>query len=214
MKSQRLEAIASLIEKNDQVIDIGCDHAYLSIYLCKNKLCKKVMATDINENPLRQAQKNIEQNGLNIELKLSDGLEDIEIGDFDTLVIAGMGTTTIKKILSNDQVKKIKKLVLASHNDLVDLRYFVTSLGFYLQKELVVYENGKYYEIMAFRKNDKKNTEEELIYGLLDTKYCDYYAFLIDKYTKIYCSLPEGERVKKDEYQRKIDYLQNFIGKI
>ena len=38
MNSKRLLAIASLIESDDIVVDVGCDHAYLDIYLIKNKL--------------------------------------------------------------------------------------------------------------------------------------------------------------------------------
>ena len=50
MNSLRLKTVASFINQDDKVVDIGCDHAYLSIYLIKNKFCKKVIASDINEN--------------------------------------------------------------------------------------------------------------------------------------------------------------------
>ncbi len=33
MISKRLESIASLIPNNSRVIDVGCDHALLDIYL-------------------------------------------------------------------------------------------------------------------------------------------------------------------------------------
>ena len=55
---KRLNAIASLIEKDTNVIDVGCDHALLDIYLTlQNK--NKCIATDINENALNIAKKNI-----------------------------------------------------------------------------------------------------------------------------------------------------------
>ena len=41
MKSLILNTIASFIEPLDSVADIGCDHAYLTIFLVKNKLVKK-----------------------------------------------------------------------------------------------------------------------------------------------------------------------------
>ena len=37
--SKRLEKIAELVEKDDTVLDIGCDHALLDIYL-SNKYSK------------------------------------------------------------------------------------------------------------------------------------------------------------------------------
>ena len=35
--SKRLELIASFIPENSKVIDIGCDHGLLDIYLYQNK---------------------------------------------------------------------------------------------------------------------------------------------------------------------------------
>ena len=56
MINKKLKAIASFINKHDTVIDIGCDHAYLAIYLKENKLCKNVYASDINQNALNIAK--------------------------------------------------------------------------------------------------------------------------------------------------------------
>ena len=36
MLNQKLKVIANLINPQDKVIDIGCDHAYLAIYLKEN----------------------------------------------------------------------------------------------------------------------------------------------------------------------------------
>ena len=38
MISNRLMRIASYVDKKDKLIDIGCDHALLDIYLVKNKV--------------------------------------------------------------------------------------------------------------------------------------------------------------------------------
>ena len=61
MLNKKLIAIASLIEPEDIVIDIGCDHAYLAIYLKKEKLCKEVYASDISENVIKIAIENIKK---------------------------------------------------------------------------------------------------------------------------------------------------------
>ena len=39
--SKRLEAISGLVPNNSKVIDIGCDHGLLDIYLYQNKISKK-----------------------------------------------------------------------------------------------------------------------------------------------------------------------------
>ena len=54
--SNRLQAVATLVDMNKRVIDVGCDHAYLSICLTQNN-GNKVIATDINENALEIAKK-------------------------------------------------------------------------------------------------------------------------------------------------------------
>ena len=77
MINKKLKAIASFINTQDTVVDIGCDHAYLAIYLKENKLCKNVYASDINENALNIAKTNIQEHNLDIETILSDGFKNI-----------------------------------------------------------------------------------------------------------------------------------------
>ena len=127
MISKRLKEIAELIPNNAKVIDVGCDHALLDIYLVKNKNCS-CLACDINENALNQAKKNISSNNLidKIETKLTDGLNDIKINKDDYFVIAGMGTSTIKHILEHDNLSD--NLIIASNNEIDKLRRFVVGL--------------------------------------------------------------------------------------
>ena len=41
--SNRLKAIVKFVDKKDSIVDVGCDHGYLSIYLIENKLVKKAV---------------------------------------------------------------------------------------------------------------------------------------------------------------------------
>ena len=45
--SKRLLAIARMVDKSSSIIDVGCDHALLDIYLSQNKQIKNVIASDI-----------------------------------------------------------------------------------------------------------------------------------------------------------------------
>ena len=38
MVSNRLKSLAKFVNINDKVIDVGCDHALLDIYLIKNNV--------------------------------------------------------------------------------------------------------------------------------------------------------------------------------
>ena len=58
--SKRLESISSLIKKEDDVLDVGCDHALLDIYL-SNKYNKKYYASDLRESALDMARANIKK---------------------------------------------------------------------------------------------------------------------------------------------------------
>ena len=115
MLSLRLESLTKFVGYNDKIIDIGCDHALLDIFLVKNDLVKNIIVSDINEGALNQGRKNIENEGLNkkIDARLGNGFEVLTEKDYiDTVIISGMGTSTIIGILSSDYLKNIQKLIL------------------------------------------------------------------------------------------------------
>ena len=57
----RLKKIGDLVDANSLVLDIGCDHAFLDIYLVKERGFKKAIASDIGEGPLKSALDNIKK---------------------------------------------------------------------------------------------------------------------------------------------------------
>ena len=134
MKQKRLQAICAYLSVQDKMIDVGCDHAYVAIEMARLGM-KKVLATDIHEEALNIARKNVFRNGLenHISLQLCDGLEGVKVSDYDTLVIAGMGTSTIMHILANPmKLKSIKKIIIQSNNDLDILRSFMENRSYTL----------------------------------------------------------------------------------
>ena len=70
-----------------------------------------------------------------------------------------MGTSTIIKILSNDNVKNINKVITQSNNDYYELRKYMVNNGFYISYEESIYDKEKYYINMVFlRGNDSEGT--------------------------------------------------------
>ena len=59
--SKRLASIASYVEDDASLIDIGCDHGLLDIYLYQTKKNIKIIASDVNQNALNNAIKNIKK---------------------------------------------------------------------------------------------------------------------------------------------------------
>ena len=60
---KRLKAIASLVPKGAKVIDIGCDHALLDVYLTLYNQ-NKCIASDVNKNAYEIAKSNIKKYNL------------------------------------------------------------------------------------------------------------------------------------------------------
>ena len=82
--SYRLKVISSFINEDSIVVDIGCDHALLPIYLVKENKTKIVYAVDNKIGPLNRATLNIEANNLTIDDDtLANGT--VTIRDRDTM---------------------------------------------------------------------------------------------------------------------------------
>jgi len=191
MFSERIKALAKEISKKDTVVDIGCDHGYLSIYLKQNKLCKEVYASDISEQALNYAKKNIKKYNLDIKTYVSDGFENIP-EHFDTAVIAGMGTSTILKIINHK--KTPNKLVLASNNEHYRLRKNLNKMGYKIVDEQAVLENNHYYIILLCIKNKQKLSRTDLKFGISNND--EYYKYLLNKNNELIKKVPFKKKIK------------------
>ena len=198
MKSLRLLAIASLIDKGSSVLDVGTDHAYLPIILSQNKKCKSIIASDVSSNALKMAKDNLKKYHINdVKLILSNGLDSIN-EDYDTIVLAGMGTSTIIKILENKKLPN--NLIISSNNDLYKLRNFMNSIGYKIINEIIVYENKKFYDIIKYQKGKEKLSYYKKMYGKSNDK--NYFKYLLEKDKLIYA---------KVKFFNKISLLKNII---
>ena len=146
MLSKRLQAICDLTPPNTKIIDVGTDHAYVPIYLAKNKNCI-CLATDISENCIKKAKENIKD--LNIETKVTDGLNGINVKD-EIIIISGMGTSTIKKIIQNI---KTNDLIISTHTHIPELKKYLKKKHYKIHKEKVIKE--KQYYIITYYKYKK-----------------------------------------------------------
>ena len=166
--SNRLREISEFISPEDKLIDIGCDHALLDIYLCDQYENLKVIASDIHEGALKNARNNVNKYNLEkrISLRLGDGLTVANPEEYDTILIAGMGYYTIKDILSNEyKMKNVKKIVIQSNTDVVKLRKFVIKLGYKIVKEKLVKDNDIIYTIIEFGRGEEKYSYDEIYFG-------------------------------------------------
>ena len=166
--SVRLEAVAKMVTKGNRVCDVGCDHGYISIYLVKNNISPYVYAMDVNKGPLERAKEHILAYGYEerIETILSDGLIALDDRESDALVCAGMGGKLVNKILTEgmEKVKKMQELILQPQSEIHLVRAFLREQGFYIDREDMVFEDGKYYPMMhVLVHSDKKNEDNPVL---------------------------------------------------
>lgn len=147
--SNRLKALTDMVSRGNRVVDVGCDHGFVSIYLVQHEISPKVLAMDVRKGPLSRAQEHIAEYGLEayIETRLSDGLLKFEPGEADTLVCAGMGGPLMMKILteSEEKVRGLKELILQPQSELPQFRKFLRTQGYRTVDENILCEEGKYY---------------------------------------------------------------------
>lgn len=179
----RIKAIASLVDNDALVVDIGTDHAYLPIYLYENDITKNIVASDISSNALLFAKNNLEKYNLSGKIKLvvSAGFKNLD-ECFDIAIISGVGTETIKKILDNEVLPN--KLILSSHKNVSDLREYMFKIGYKIEKEIIVYENNIYYNIIKYVKGKDILSKYDLLVGLSND--INYKKHLLNKYKEIY----------------------------
>lgn len=208
--SQRMQMVADMVSKGNVLADIGCDHGFVSIYLLENGICPKVIAMDVNEGPLLRAGEHIKERGLSpyIDVRLSDGMEKLLIGEADSILIAGMGGRLVIKILTDcmEKAKALKEVILQPQSELHLVRQFLNESGFHILEENMVRDNGKYYPAMraVWQEDEQKPlSEEELWYGPL----------LLQEKNPVLREYLENEKAKYMQIAKDIENKGNNVDK-
>lgn len=172
--NNRLKLVGDYVDKGSIPLDIGCDHAKLSIYLLKEKNFPFVYASDNKIGPLNQARENVNYYNLadKIELIKADGLNSLN-DKIDTITVTGIGGLTINKMFleNRNKLTNIKTIILSPNNFIKEVRETINELGYYLKDEELVEESNKLYHILVFSKGNKIYSDKELYLGpILMTK--------------------------------------------
>jgi tRNA (adenine22-N1)-methyltransferase len=160
---------------------------------------QKSIASDRSVNVIDRARHDLGKNKY-VDLRVSDGLDNINEGEADTLILAGMGTHTMLEILSKTNLK-FKKIITISNNYHNILREKMNNFNYKVDKELIVEDAGKLYNLIVFNEGKKEYSEKELLLGLNhidEDMYKKYIDFLKEKYTNIKKSSQEkNEQIDK-----------------
>lgn len=208
--NNKLKKIAELVPSNSFVLDVGCDHALLLIYLSLKNINIKCLGVDINNKPLLKALDNIKKYHVekDITLKQGNGLEYLN-DEISHIVISGMGGILINDIILKDidKVKDYQTLILCPNSDSDLIRKSLTKNGFKLINEVLI-EDKYIYEIMVFKKGKDKLTRKEIIYGKYlknDKLYKKYLTNKLKIAENIVNNLP------KKYFLKKIKLLYNIL---
>lgn len=145
--TDRLQILADQIKEKETMADIGTDHGFLPIALWERNICPHVVLTDVSPGSLDKARQTGQAlyPGKVFDLRLGSGIQVLEQGEVDAVVIAGMGGILMTQILGEDlqKTRSFKKLVLQPRSGQGKLRHWLIHQGFSIVKESLVRE-GKY----------------------------------------------------------------------
>ncbi|MBV4419357.1 class I SAM-dependent methyltransferase [Clostridium tyrobutyricum] len=223
--SSRLKAICNMVNNCDCAADIGTDHGYIPIYLVKNNICNRAIASDINKGPIRKAEINIRNEELQnkIECRLGSGLNTIKPGEVQEIIIAGMGGNLIRDIIDENIsiFKSVNTLILQPVQNPEVLREYIYIMGFTIVDEELCIDENIFYEIIKVKYDKNKRNIDTIFYEvgerLIEKKHPLVNRFInkkIDKYRTILNYIKENGNLakkRKINIENKILRLQELI---
>lgn len=217
--NDRLKKIGDLVDANSFCLDVGCDHAFLCIYLVQRNQNIKAIASDIAEGPLEQAKQNIKREKLEkeIEIRLGDGL-DTYSDEVDTIILSGMGGRTMIGIFKDNLkvLKKVKTILISPNNYQEDVKRFLCKNGFMICEEEMVKDKKFIYQVIKFQRGRKYYSRKEYFFGPIflkrkDELFREYYQRELKSREILLEMLPKNFRWKKFLTKREIRLLRSEL---
>lgn len=214
--SRRMQTVADMVEASC-VADIGCDHAFVSIYLIKSGKADKVIAMDVKKGPIKIAMDNVQLFGLEeyIDVRLSNGFEALGANEADCAVIAGMGGQLMVDIMRAGKLHTDNgiKLVLQPQSELYKVREYLLGIGYEITCEDMLIEEGKYYTVIQAEPACGTICADklpELMYGkhLLLTQNATLKKYLLYSRTKNIELIDRLEHIHTEKSDVRISELQ------
>lgn len=203
--SKRLLAISNLVNNNENIVDIGCDHGLIDIYLTQNKQCSCI-CYDVSYDIINRVINNIHKYGLDnkINVLVGNGYNDLKLNYNSTIILSGMGTFTMLKILNSN---KTRNIICQTNTDLYELRKSVCHMGYHIISEELVFDNNRYYVTIRFEEGTCDYSYDDYLLGpvLIKKDNIIFKNYVKQLYSKVFSSYCKGsgfdgfdsEKVKK-----------------
>ena len=226
--SKRLKRIAEHVDKCESVADIGTDHGYIPIYLVKEGICEKAIASDINKGPIEKAKVNVAFEGVSNKVKclLGPGLNPLKVGEVNGVILAGMGGNLTRDILlaDMDKVKKYDFIILQPAQNPEVLREFLYKNDYEIIDEDLIKDEGRFYELFKVKYNENSEKlvfEDELEYEvsplLREKGHPLFKEFIEEKINRCETILSfikedtEAAKKRKSDLEEKINRLKGML---
>ena len=218
--SPRLSAVAQLVPDGARLADIGTDHAYLPVRLLLEGRISRAIAADIRPGPLDHAKCTAREYGVYdcLDFRLCDGLSAINIGDCDTVTIAGMGGETIANILSQALwTRSGVRLILQPQSTQNVLRQFLCENGFSILRESVVREGERWYPILLVRGGKMESLSPgEAVAGRPETwidqpERADYLRWLLRRIRQQLDGIRKAEGTQVGKRRESLAEVEKFL---
>lgn len=214
MNNKRIEAISQLIDNDESVIDIGCDHGFLAKMLRTKGNNKLIICSDNKIGPLNNARNNLIGYD-NINFELTDGVDNIDTV-CDVCVLAGMGHNTVISIIENNEnyFRKCKKIIIQVNSVVAQMRQYLSNNKFQIIDECMVYDY-KYYQIMVVKSGQQQLNELQIEFGpvLLEKKgdvFLQCYQKQLSHFQSLLSTLPENHP-DRSQLSKKIEQIKSVL---
>lgn len=227
--TDRLLKIASLVDKDKRIADIGTDHGYIPVYLLNQNKIQYAILGDVNKGPLENAKKEVMRNKLQdkVDLRLGSGIEVLKENEVDEIIIAGMGGMLINNLLkANEKVAHTtEKLILQPMQAPEELRMFLYQNGYKILDEHLVREEHRLYEIIVCKYEGLPPQEIDPIYYEIGQKLIENNDPLLTDFIENKIRInqnvlkklegKEGQSIvdKRAALNKKIDTLNDLLNK-
>ena len=214
MNNKRIEAISQLIDNDESVIDIGCDHGFLAKMLRTKGNNKLIICSDNKIGPLNNARNNLIGYD-NINFELTDGVDNIDTV-CDVCVLAGMGHNTVISIIENNEnyFRNCKKIIIQVNSVVAQMRQYLSNHKFQIIDECMVYDY-KYYQIMVVKTGQQQLNELQIEFGpvLLENKgevFLQCYQKQLNHFQSLLSTLPENHP-DRSQLSKKIEQIKSVL---
>lgn len=180
MLSPRLSSLRSHYCSHESIWDIGCDHGKLGLSFLDEAQVKNIHLVDPSPHVIKALNYYIDSyittasDKLRIHMK--SGQEIILGSERKLVLIAGMGGKEINSIVHHlrPSLSTQDDLVISPHRDILPLRQTLHDSEFFLGKESLVFDDGRFYQVISLKINGQKKVHpfgEEIFTGEEGEKY-------------------------------------------